>query len=575
MIKLILIALFTVLFCSLNVFAQSDWTDSVSKTDKRKASEERDAPALPAANGVQNEETVGPLAQNTEYTSPAATESGPPTREEYNELRERMEMMESDMERIVGEQDELKERSLLDKLNWSGSYRFNFNFFHLTDHTFDKIPGHLVVTGISPTGDREMEAVERGKRNRDDWLAPSWTHRVKLSMTYDFGESLRFYSQLGVYKYFNETLNTIGVIDHGANAYPRDNAFRLERVYFDWFIADWLALSIGRIASPDGPPTELRENTERRSGWGVQMVNATIDTIMATFYLPKKMYLRTFYSPFGTHLNFAMNNEVSLFDDGGFDILHSWGAIFETAIPKMDDSIFQVGFWHIPKFSPRNTPIILPGATDLVYPTDPTGQDLGMFMQANALLQLNNIFNSGLDLFGAYSLTFLNPTEHTVTYNMKMTLDAFNPDGTPVMIGPPIPELQEQLTSTRTDSKQFGMASFEEGAGSKNFGHSIYAGFRYTLPFSETFPTRIGGEFNWGTRYHLAWSHANDQLLNKLGNKGLAFEGYLIQQMVPKHLFCRFGYLEIQRKFIGAFFGETNETDQKIRTIYFLVDLSW
>ena len=549
MTKKILFALFTVAFYAQSVHAQ-----------------------------VAGEPAVGPdAAAMSDQNEPE--NSAPPTREEYEELQNRLDMMEGDIERLLGEQDKLKERSLLDRLNWSGSYRFDANFYHLKDNTYDSYPTHLEIV-MGPRGP-QMDAngrpvtrpVPAGNRNRNSWLAPSWTHRLKLAMTYDFGENLRFYSQLGVYKYFNETLNTIGLIDHGSNAYPRDNAFRLERVYFDWFVSDWLALSVGRIASPDGPPTELRENQDRRSGWGVQMVNATIDTIMATIYLGDKVYLRTFYSPFGTHMDFAVNNDVSLFDDQGLDILHSWGALFEAGIPKMGDSIFQLGFMHIPKFSPRDIDILPPGQTVPVSPSEPTGQNLGTFLQASSLLLLKNLFDTGLDIFGAYNLTMTKPTDARMVYEFPMNLDIIDPTTGEQAVNP---VTQEPLSVSATQRQEIGLVSYDDAHPTDaHFGHAVYGGLRYTLPFNSNYPTRIGTEINWGTRYHMAWSHPNDQLLNKLGNKGLAFEGYIIQQMVPKHLFCRLGYLELKRNFVGSFVGPTSAVEQRIRNIYVLVDLAW
>ena len=524
--------------------------------------------ATPAAAGPQGNTATA----RRPSPSAAATPDSGPTQEAYDELVERLDMMEGDIERILGEQDKLKARSLADRLNWSGSYRFNFNFFHLKEHNEDTRVTYLemrVDQSGAPIYDDDgvplMVPVETTEvYERDRWLAPSWTHRLKLAMTYDFGESLRFYSQLGVYKYFNETLNTIGSIDHGSNAYPRDNSFRLERVYFDWYVTDWLSVSVGRIASPDGPPTELKENAERRSGWGVQMVNATIDTVMTTVYLGKKNYLRAFYSPFGMHGDYAVRSDTSLMDDQGVDLLHSWGAIFETELPGMKESIFQLGFLHVPKFSPRDVRIVFPGSSTAIAPSDPEGDDLGMYMGANTLLLLKNILNSGLDVFAAYGLTILKPTKDRMVYDVPAIYPIYHP-----IAG------DTGMTADVGYQYKTGLASYEEGAGTTNFGHTVYTGLRYTIPLSERYPTRIGGEFNWGTKYHLAWSHPNDQLVNKLGNKGWAGEGYIIQQLVPEHLFARVGYIELQRDYQGLFVGPTTTVNQRIRNIYLLVDLSW
>ena len=565
MIRPFFVALSTTLLLSPLVNAQESDTSAVSA--------DTEGPIKPRGNeGPPTEGAATDLQSIDDAPNPNHTPAHKQalSQEAFDDLQSRVDLMEEDIERLIGEQDKLNQKSALDRLNWFGGYQTVFNIYYLDHFQEERQLTHLVMAtddrGI-PIMDNSNQPVLKKRRTtprdeRKDWLAPTWTHRIKLSMAYEFGESLRFFAQLGVYKYFNETKNTIGTIDHGSNAYPRDNAFRLERVYIDFFVTKWLAISIGRIASPNGPPTELKQNSDRRSGWGVQMMNATIDTIMTTFYLGKSHYLRLFYSPFGAHPSYAVNSDVSLFDDQKNKLLHAWGGILELAMPGQE-SIFQAGFFHVPRFTPPDSRIQFPGSYMAVPQSESDAENLGTYLAANTLILLKDLLDSGLDLFAAYGLTLLQPTEDRMIFEAPYRLPVRDPSG----------EETGQLVE-RAEKFKIGLASSEEDS-KTNLGHTIYAGARYTIPINDKYPSRIGAEFNWGTKYHQAWSHPNEQLVDKLGNKGWTVEGYFIQQIVPKHLFLRLGYLELQRNFAGQIIGPTRKLDQRIRNIYFLVNLDW
>ena len=80
---------------------------------------------------------------------------------------------------------------------------------------------------------------------------------------------------------------------------------------------------------------------------------------------------------------------------------------------------------------------------------------------------------------------------------------------------------------------------------------------------------------NWGSKYHVAWSSPSDLLVNRLATKGLAWEVYLIQELVPETMFTRIGFLELRRDYEGLYLGPTLDIDQTIRNLYVLVDAHW
>ena len=63
---------------------------------------------------------------------------------------------------------------------------------------------------------------------------------------------------------------------------------------------------------------------------------------------------------------------------------------------------------------------------------------------------------------------------------------------------------------------------------SDNTGYGAYAGLRYDLPSG----TKIGGEYNYGSKYWMPFDPAADDMwTSKLGTRGNVYEAYLIQEL--------------------------------------------
>ncbi len=496
--------------------------------------------------------------------------------EKLSDLDERLSGLEDDVEGMLGVQDKLLKRVKKDKLRWSASYRAVVNNFHLVDKSYDTIPDHLELVVddfgqpvIDPSTGQVMATpvYTQVPRNLDKWYGSQWLNRLRLTMTWDVTDSLRFYGQIGVFKYFNELQNEPTTLDMHTNRYPRDPTLRIERAYFDWFIWDWLVLTIGRVSSPEGPPAELKENTVRNATWGVQMVEAEMEAVMLTFHLSgllENTYFRMYYIPFLDHMDFSLADDRFLFMDSGIKPMHAYGALFEMKIPKVGDNLLQIGYVCVPQFRPRNIDISVPWLEEKVSPSEPTGQDLGSYWMVNGLLEFKNIADSGLDLFAAYALSILQPREDRMIYDVPVSLPIVHP-----LTG------QQVGTYDGTTRVETGLASYEEGNGTTNFGHMFYLGFRYTFPWFGDYKVRIGAEVNHGSKYHINWNSPSDLLVNRLGTKGWAWEVYYIQQLIKDHLFARLGYLQLIRDYQGLHIGPTVPIDQTIDNAYLLMEAKW
>lgn len=510
------------------------------------------------------------------FGSQAVLSEEHPEQTRLDSIEKRLRVIEEDLESIVGVQDRLAEKVQANRLNWSGSLRATMNNFHLTDHSQDMVFTHLELILdnlgqplIDPaTGLPLLQSVaEQQDRELDDWYPNSWVTRLRLTMSYDINAKLRFFGTIMVFKYMNEVMQRGSDIDLYSSRYPRDTTLRVERAYFDWFITDNLVLSAGRIASPEGPPLELKENTERSATWGAQMVEAEMDAILLTYHISssiEKTYLRLFYSPFTIHQDPVLSDDRYLFLDGGYQPMHAIGGLVETTLPGLGDNMFQLGFELIPAFTRRKLSMFFAQTGAYVEPAEGIGDSLGTYGLLNFLGELKNVAGTGLDLFAAYSLTVLRPSEGRMVYRVPLTLPVVHPQDGPT-----------GDTASLDVPIEIGLASFEEGAGTTNLGHFFYAGARFSANLLADRPTRVGLEVNYGTKYHLAWSSPSDLLINKLSTKGLALDVYLIQELLPGNLFFRLGYLQQNKDYVGMYVGPTHAVDQTVQNLYVLLDAHW
>jgi hypothetical protein len=529
------------------------------------------------------------------------TQTGRP---EASDIEKRLDQIDSDLETVLGEQDRIKEQLKRNRLQWSGSLRVTGNNFHTVDNSI--IYNQLMGIDLDAKGPKFAPPASQ-HLVRD--YGSAWVSRLRLTMSYDITEKLRFYGQIVGYKYYNATKVNPYLLDQVGTRYPLDSSIRVERAYFDWFINDWITFSAGRMSSPEGPPAELKENTERNATWGVQMVEAAMDSIMLTLNLSKLIdstYLRLSYMPFSTFADARKDND--LFSNEGFKDMHSYAALYEMKIPYIGSNVFQLGFSITPQFRPRNNGIFFNKETnnqvindkpdDPIYP-DKTKlpEDLGSYTTINTLLELKDILGTGLDIFGSYAMTILNPTYKYEYYNIPIKSGTFGlyssgykivdytEANNPSAYASFVPSAKAQalagmFPNPSTWAYPVGLASADDPEKGAHLGHFVYVGLRYSPPetiwsFFRDYPFRIGFEYNRGTKYHFIFSSPSDLLINKLGTKGNVYELYLIQQLVTNHLFIRLGYVFIERQYTGSYLGPTIKVNQLIHNIYALVDASW
>ena len=460
-----------------------------------------------------------------QMTAPAASTSDADLRAQLDEMKQRVSALEDDLDEVLGELDRQAQAKERDRLHWSGDYRVVVNNFHQYDRSESALPWAASSSTLYPN---------------------LWTHRLRLGMQYDVLDRVRFYGRIVFFKNFGETIEKPLFFDTVQTRFARDSVLRLERAYIDWFITDWLVLTAGRIAAPEGPPAELKENTVRSATWGVQVVEAEMDGVMLTTYLPpipglKQTYLRPFYLPFHAVTDVDPFDEDSAFKDIGIAPMQAFGLLAESGVAAMGYNLVQLGAVWVPEFKPRLLPILD------TFPKPPFSPSLGWFIQLSILLEQKNLYDSGIDVFFAWNYSILGPNGQTLVYDFG---DGF------------------ELPA--------GLASFDDN--SEHTAHMIYGGARYTVPLpggAQPYAPRFGLELNHGTKYNTLFSSPSDTKINKLGVRGSVIDTYWIQPLVPDHLFARVGVMHVIRDHEGSFVGPSLPTSTSTTGLQVLLHASW
>ncbi len=316
---------------------------------------------------------------------------------------------------------------------------------------------------------------------------------------------------------------------------PDGAKLRVDQAYATWsnvFGAPaWF--SVGRRPSTGGVPTNLRQNKEKTGTAGVPglLVDYAFDglTIGVAPDIPslpgayaKFCYGKGFDSGYRTDgntmkdVNFVGINLVPYETDNlrleaqwqrGFDIFAFPGNTDPFGLGNTNKNIGDIDWWgidllgKIPKLGPGDLNLFFSGALSVTHPNDNT---------YNAPFLYGVRANGSIDTIyaGRYGLLYNDPA--------------------------------------------FG------GEKKSRTGAAIYLGARYDLPSSGT---KIGVEYNHGTKYWMAFTPAADDIwTSKLATRGNVFEVYLIQQLNKKPIakrgdaFVRLGYQYYDFKYTGSGF---------------------
>ena len=494
-------------------------------TGRIKALEQRSA-STPAAAGVPaaapaNVKELSSRVQSLEAQMQAGAKATSSS-DDVAQLKE-------DVKELSGIMQDVERKSLTDKIKFGAELRSRFDWFNYST-SYKNLYGIKLGLG------------RRADRPTDEHVQNIPSLRFRLNLSTDIINNLKLHARLTMYKIWNDQHTDAYPYDNMLNysRTPRDNTLRVERVYADYYFKIWdqvpMAFTFGRLPTTDSFPTDLRDDTPRKSTYPGLAFDAEADGVGLTADLSHFTGLPD------SAVRFMWSRLVPDDEQGYWEEPeHQTGDMdffllqFETGLPgRMRDTLLIFNATYFPKVPSAELPDI-----PIVAPIDPP-DDLGSLVKLTAFIESKKFLGSRFDWFAGYSYQFSNSSGRSTKYGIG-----------------PIPIYSAGLLSE---------------TGNDHTAYAVHVGFRYTIPFEPLNDPKFGVEFNKGSKYWFGLNAGAEDPLHKLDVRGNAFDFYYLQPINSNFLF-RFGYTLLHREYAGLWmWGQPPSVSERIKNMYLLMD---
>ena len=348
---------------------------------------------------------------------------------------------------------------------------------------------------------------QAGYSNNTDSLL---TNRLRLKFETKVADNVSFGARLSMYKVFGDSTGvqvfngqpTSLNIDGTTAGVPNSDQVRVERVFFNWnnIGGSKLYLSIGRRPANYGPPLNYRDDDLRGGTPSGALFDFQYDGMTVGYHVTDKMTLRACYG-LGYSSGWGNGNLIKTPADRLKDV-HLAGGVLD--LYETDHTFVQALFaraWNVTD-----------GFNGLVVmPSNPlTGDPVA----APVVMRYTPSANLGaINLYGVVLEKKLTQFDLYASANW----DSLRPNGTSTPFG--------------------GLGSDPFSSPVNHDGQMYYLGVRYSIPKDDG-RTKIGFEFNHGTRYWFNFSHAEDDIIApKTNTRGEVYESYLTHRISDHFLF--------------------------------------
>ena len=336
------------------------------------------------------------------------------------------------------------------------------------------------------------------------------TNRLRLKFEAKVADNVSFGARLGMYKVFgdgtgvqvfNGQPNSLN-IDGSTVGVPNSDQVRVERVFFNWnnIAGSKLYLSIGRRPAVGGPPLHFRDDELRGGTPSGALFDFQYDGMTVGYHVTDKMTLRACYG-LGYSSGFGNGNLLKTPADRLKDV-HLAGGVFD--LYETDHTFVQAlvaRAWNVTD-----------GFNGLVVmPNNPlTGDPVG----APVVMRYTPSANLGaIDLYGVVLQKRLGNFDLFASANW----DSLRPNGLTTPFG--------------------GLGGDPFDTPVNHEGHMFYVGTRYSIPQNDG-RTKIGFEFNQGSKYWFNFSSAEDDIIApKTNTRGEVYETYLTHRITDHFIF--------------------------------------
>ncbi|AAR35575.1 DUF3373 domain-containing protein [Geobacter sulfurreducens] len=465
------------------------------------------------------------------------------------DLQKKMESLEKELEALKQQMqdtdkkvDKVEQKSLGRWLTISGDYRFRVDSLKgkIVDHASGPVFGQTymarLLAGDTPnvaqaTAFAASQQAGQGYKPKNDSLM---THRFGLNLKAKATKDVSVTARLLMYKtagaqdddavtpgYFADRT---GVFDGTLGHIPSDGRLAVDRAYATWSnIGDepiWF--SVGRRPSTGGVPTHLKENREKpdSSGTPALLVDYAFDG-MTVGWAPDLEALPGAYAK----ICYGRGFENGFTGKNVNNSLHDTDMLGVQIIPYDTDAL-SIFFQYNRGFNIFDFPKMTSSAFGDTAPST----DLGAidWYGLNFLGKVKNIGIGNFNWFVSGAISDAQP-------NKNVSVAAGNLG---LMNG--------------TFLGQQDASSFKDRT-----GWAVYAGGRYDI---ESTGTKLGFEYNHGSKNWITFApSADDMWTSKVGTRGNAYEGYIIQELklqpISSYLskvFFKLGYQYYDFEYTGS-----------------------
>ncbi|MGB7847734.1 MAG: DUF3373 family protein [Candidatus Acidiferrum sp.] len=349
------------------------------------------------------------------------------------------------------------------------------------------------------------------------------TNRLRLDFSGRVANNISYSAVLGMYKVFGDSTgvqvfngqpNTFNM-DGTTAGVPNSDQIRVERAYFSWNkIADSkFYLSIGRRPSTNGPPMNFRNDELRGGTPSGALIDFQFDGITLGYNLTDNMVWRLCYG-IGYQSGFGNGNLLKMPQDRLQDT-QLIGANLD--LWTTDKTLVQATYAHAFNVTDGFNGLLVLTRNPLTG--DPVNAPVIMRYTPSANLGDINLFGvnverkaGSFDLYGSANYSGTRPNGQTTPFGGLMS----DPFEVPV---------------------------------DRN-GYMLLAGVRYRFGNDER--TKVGFEFNHGSKYWFNFAQAQDDIIApKTNTRGEVYETYLTHRISERFIF-KASYIDYNYRYSGS-----------------------
>jgi hypothetical protein len=495
-----------------------------------------------------------------------------------------LDLLKKDMDELSDVLERVETKSIVDRLEIGAEIRTRLDWYTFRGH--DNIPftNH-------PSGKKLKENIH---------LQPG--NRFRLNLRANVSDHLKFTSRLVMFRHWSDDDFMVypDVNFLQTTRVPGDINLKVERAYVDYFFEPMeklpMALTFGRMPSTDGLPTDLRENTPRKSTYPAIAYNVESDGIAFSMdlepltHIPRFAMRSAIAIRYDDKEQYFMGKKLSdkkgiyRIDEQTMEPVSFYVMQFETHIPHFFGGLLAImNVLYIPKASRpdfRYDDNLAPfyDESELLFIQSP--DSLGSLIKYTLFIESKEFFGYNFDWFVgcSYVKTYANGA-------VEFMLDPGVLTGLP---SDPIParEAYSQLDKLRTQFPNYETQLLElensptpigllnNDGTSDHDGHVIHVGIRIDIPFSLGNCPKLGIEYNHGSQYWCNFGDASEDPLNKLSTRGEVWDIYMLQP-ISRFFMFRIGHTVTRHDYdqnLNFYYGEPLAIDHEVTNTYFFMD---